>query len=366
MTETIGQRIVVLHHELRERCPALSRMAVAIYDRENDLLKTFVDSTREHESLNHYSVALQQVPSLKDLAEKRCHRIIDDLTTLNSSNSAHTQWLLKQGFRSSYTVPLFGHDQLIGFLFFDADKPRYFDQLIVKTIDVYADLICSVLINELAPLFMLRGALNTAQHLTHHRDTETAAHLSRMSHYSHLLATSLTESHQLDDEYSEFILQYSPLHDIGKIGISDEILLKPGKLSEAEFEVIKSHVQIGLDIIDSIISEFDLGGFSHLSILKNIVGCHHEKYDGSGYPDGLSGEDIPLEGRIVALADVLDALTQPRPYKQAWNFEHAVSHILKLSGSHFDPACCQALDQQRELFREIYQRFSEPSNLTLH
>ena len=210
---------------------------------------------------------------------------------------------------------MYGHEHLIGFLFFDADRPKYFfDEFLIQSLNIYAELVTSVLINELSPIHTLRGALNTARNLTHHRDNETALHLTRMSHYSHLIAKKLSAKYHLSEEFTEYVLQYSPLHDIGKIGIPDEILLKPGKLEDEEFSVIQTHVTIGLDIIDAILREFELTEFSHIDILKNIIGCHHERYDGSGYPRRLQGNDIPIEGRIVAVADVLDALSHPRPY----------------------------------------------------
>lgn len=357
--ESVCNKLVNLHGELRVKFPHLSRMAIAIYDKDNDLLKTFIDSTVGHDPINHYSIELASVPSLKELADTKSYRIIEDLNILGSSKSKHSQWLSEQGFRSSYTVPLFSSNQLIGFLFFDADKPQYFDQFIIKSLNVYAELISTVLINELAPLYTLRGALSTAQHLTHHRDTETALHITRMSHYSYLLAQKLSGKLGLSDEYIEYVLQYSPLHDIGKIGIPDSILLKPGKLTADEFSVIKTHVQIGVDIIDAIIKEFNLEGFSHLSILTNVIGCHHERYDGSGYPHGLKGTDIPLEGRIVAVADVLDALSHPRPYKAAFSFDDSVNYIEVNSGKLFDPECYAILDNSRKDFRAVFEKFKD-------
>lgn len=355
----IGEKIVSLHGELMKAFPDLSRLAIAIYDRENDQLKTFVNSTKKHEPLRNYSACLSETPSLKILAESKQVRVIEDLTTLKNSPSAHTQWLINEGFRSSYTIPMYGHEQLIGFLFFDADKPRYFDQIIVKSLDVYAELITSVLVNELSTIYTLRGALNTARHLTHHRDNETASHLTRMSHYSNLLAQKLAGKHQLGDDYIEFVFQYSPLHDIGKIGISDQILLKPGKLTDEEFDIIRTHVDIGAQIIESILKEFELAELSHVTVLKNIICCHHERFNGSGYPYQLKGTDIPLEGRIVAVADVLDALSHPRPYKKAWSFDHAVDYIVERSGDDFDPDCCDILGQHKEQFRDIFQSFAE-------
>lgn len=358
-SEAIGEKIIHLHNQLRQSWPNLTRLAVAIYEGETGLLKTFASSTDQVSPLLHYSVKLNEVPSLAVLAESGKSRILQQLGELTDSSSLHARWLRESGFRSSYTVPLFGYEALIGFLFFDATEEHYFTPTIVATLTVYSELIGAILINELAPIQVLRGALYTAHHLTHHRDAETAAHLFRMSHYAQLIAIHLADSRPISDEYIEFILQYAPLHDIGKIGISDTILLKPGRLSAEEFVQAKLHVNKGLDIIDTIVNEFNLRHLSHIDILRNLIGTHHEHYDGRGYPHGLSGKAIPLEGRIVAVADVLDALTSPRPYKPAWSFGDAVAYISKHAGSHFDPDCVAALLDHRGEFEAIYDRFTD-------
>lgn len=358
-SDHIGEKIVELHNELRQSWPHLSRLAIAIYDRDTDLLKTFVRSHDTREALQHYSAKLANVPSLKVLAESGKSRNMPDLEVLAESDSAHSKWLLKSGFRSSYTVPLYAHEHFLGFLFFDADESHYFSSEVVSSLAVYAELIGAILVNDLAPANTLRGAINTAKHLTHHRDEETAAHIQRMSHYSQLIAKHMAPSHELSDEYVEFILQYSPLHDIGKIAIPDHILLKPGRLTDSEYEVVKLHVEKGVEILDAIIKEFDFGDMDHLDILRNIIATHHERYDGSGYPQGLVGTDIPLEGRITAVADVLDALTTVRPYKQGWAYDEAVWYIVQQSGLQFDPDCVQVLADHPTEFMEIYQRYQE-------
>jgi len=127
------------------------------------------------------------------------------------------------------------------------------------------------------------------------------------------------------------------MHDIGKIGIPDNILMKPGKLTPAEWEVMKTHAEIGANIIGGYEIKSPL-----LDMARRLAGSHHEKWDGSGYPLGLSGEDIPIEGRITAIADVFDALVSKRVYKQSWSIEEAIEHIKSLSGTQFDPAIVSA------------------------
>lgn len=355
----IGKRIVTLHEEMRKVWPHLCRIAIAVYDDKTDLLKTFVNSTECDGCLSHYSVKLDSVRSLKDLAKTRKTRVINDLEALASSNSEHTKWLLSKGFKSSYTVPIHGHESLVGFLFFDADKTDYFADIIIKSLSVYSELIGALLINEFAPIHTLRGILNTAKHFTYQRDEETSGHIQRMSHYSHLIAMKLAQTMDLSDDYIEYILRYSPLHDIGKIGIPDHILLKAGPLTLEEYAVAREHVPRGIEIIDAIIGEFDLAHLTHLNVLRNIISCHHERYDGSGYPKGLVGDAIPLEGRIVAVADVLDALTARRQYKWAWDFEQSVDYICGNANTMFDPACVSVLDKDRDDFKQILELFKE-------
>lgn len=159
-----------------------------------------------------------------------------------------------------------------------------------------------------------------------YRDNETGLHLVRMSHTVRLLALAAG----IPAAQAELLHQAAPMHDIGKIGIPDHILLKPGKLTPEEFEIMKTHTTIGAEII----GRHDI---PLLQMAHSVALTHHEKWDGSGYPRGLAGEAIPLEGRLTALADVYDALTSERPYKRAWTSEEAFELIRRQSGIHFDP-----------------------------
>ncbi|MCW8916860.1 MAG: response regulator [Magnetovibrio sp.] len=159
-----------------------------------------------------------------------------------------------------------------------------------------------------------------------YKDNETGMHVVRMSKIAELLGRALG----MDDEEAGMLLIASPMHDIGKIGIPDSVLLKPGKLEGEEWETMKSHVNIGAEILGDHASPL-------MEMARVVALTHHEKWDGSGYPDGLKGEDIPLVGRITAVADVFDALTSERPYKKGWPVDEAVDFIKSQSGQHFDP-----------------------------
>ena len=158
------------------------------------------------------------------------------------------------------------------------------------------------------------------------KDNETGLHVIRMSRYARTLALASGWS----EEAAEELMAAAPMHDIGKIGIPDAILLKPGALTPEEWAVMKTHPQIGADIIGADNS-------SILRMAREIALCHHEKWDGSGYPAGLKGDAIPLSARIVTVADVFDALTTARPYKKAWPVEEAIAHLKEGAGHHFDP-----------------------------
>jgi putative two-component system response regulator len=181
-----------------------------------------------------------------------------------------------------------------------------------------------------------------------YRDPETGTHLLRMSNYARLVADQLG----LPRAEQELLLDAAPMHDIGKVATPDHILLKPGKLTAEEFDVMKQHATIGYEILRDSVSPL-------LQCAAVLALAHHEKFDGSGYPQGLCGTSIPLYGRIVAVADVFDALTSERPYKSAWSVEQAVEFLKAGAGSHFDPACVDALLAAWPQVLEIRSRYQD-------
>jgi two-component system, response regulator RpfG len=203
------------------------------------------------------------------------------------------------------------------------------------------------------------AAVRTALQVSQYRDEETGAHLDRMSHYSEVIAQNMSKKKMISNEYIEYVYRYSPLHDIGKVAVPDNILLKPGKFTNAEFDVMKTHVTKGVEIIRSMVNSNGLHSLPHLDVLLNIVNCHHECFDGTGYPNNLSGMDIPLEGRIVTVADVFDALTSKRPYKEAWTNEAAATFLREHAGQKFDPECVEALLVDWGKISQIQKRFRD-------
>jgi two-component system response regulator RpfG len=181
-----------------------------------------------------------------------------------------------------------------------------------------------------------------------YRDEGTGNHVFRMARYSLEIARGLEQ----DDDTCDLIVQAAPLHDIGKIGIPDAILLKPARLTADERSVIETHTTIGFDILKGSASDY-------LSMAASIALHHHERYDGKGYPYGLKAGEIPLEARIVAVADTLDALMTVRPYKEAWSRADALKYIREHSGSRFDPDCVWALLDREEQVRNVYEELPD-------
>lgn len=190
--------------------------------------------------------------------------------------------------------------------------------------------------------------INRLGRAAEYRDNETGLHVQRMSHYCRVLAQQLGAS----DTWVEHLFNAAPMHDIGKIGIPDHILLKPGKLTPEEYRTMQQHTLIGADILGDDASPL-------LQMAAEVARCHHERWDGNGYPEGLKGDAIPLSARIAAIADVFDALTSERPYKSAWSNQQAFAYLKKEAGAQFDPKLVEAFCACEPKLLEIQRRFAE-------
>ena len=355
----LKDKIMSAHRSIQQKFPFIARIAIALYDPETRILKTYLHSSGEDEPLAHYQSTLENAPSLKEILDKGLPRVVNNLVTFESGAHEHTQRIGRQGYAASYTMPMFHSGEFIGFLFFNAYQTDVFTEKVLSILDIYGHLISLMVINELSTFKVMSAALKTTSHITHLRDPETGSHLDRMSRYSRLIAETLADKYDLDDAYIEHIFMFSPLHDIGKISIPDSILLKPGPLNAMERSIMNTHTYIGRQMIDDMISNFGLDSIHHLDILKNIAEFHHEAVNGSGYPSGKTSDEIPLEARIVAVADVFDALTSRRPYKDAWSNAKAFDTLKLLAGETLDLDCVNALIENRQKVESIQQQFKE-------
>ncbi|MGB5276594.1 MAG: HD domain-containing phosphohydrolase [Gammaproteobacteria bacterium] len=355
----LKQKLVSAHQVIKKNLPFIARIAIAIYDPETRVLKTFIHSSDETTPLENYHALIDDAPSLKRILDQRRPRVINNFLTFDHNNKEHNRRLGRAGYAASYTMPIFNNGDFLGFIFFNSFQTEVFDEYALSQLDIFGHLISLMIISELSNIQTLAAALKTSGRITHLRDPETGSHLDRMSRYSRLIASALADKYRLEDDYIEHIFMFSPLHDIGKIGIPDDILMKPDKLDTNEMEIMKTHTIKGREIIDEILINFGLDGVDYVNILRNIAEFHHESVNGAGYPAGRSGDDIPLEARIVAVADIFDALTSRRTYKQAWTNEAAFEALNQLAGEKLDQDCVNALLENIEEIEKIQQQFKQ-------
>ncbi len=356
---TLEEKLVCTHEAIKQYFPFLARIAITIYDPATTLLKSYIDSSDHADPWQHCEAHLEQLPSLKEVLDKGSPRVINNMVTFENKEHGHFKRLGREGYAASYTMPFFDNGVFSGFIFFNSDRTDVFTDDVLHELDIIGHMISLLVMNEMEAVHALTAAVKTSEHITHVRDTETGSHLDRMSRYSRLIAVRLAHKYNLDDSYIEHILSFSTLHDIGKVGIPDSILLKPGKLTREETEMMRTHARRGREIIDDLISNFGLGHFDYVSVLRNIAEYHHEAINGSGYPDGKKGIQIPLEARIVAVADVFDALTSDRSYKKAWSNDKAFAMLRKMAGEKLDRDCVDAIISNRREVEEVQGQFKE-------
>ena len=357
----LRDKLIAAHKSISEIFPFIVRIAITIYDPETTMLKTYLHSSGDDNPLEHYQALLDDAPSLKAMLNKGLPRVVNNLLTFENGEHEHTQRIGREGYAASYTLPMFNDGVFFGFIFFNSSEKDVFTEKVLRQVDIYGHMISLTVLNELTAINTLTAAVKTTGSIIHTRDPETGSHLDRMSRYSRLIAIELADKYHLDDAYIEHIFMFSPLHDIGKIAIPDSILLKPVKLDDNEQAIMQTHAHKGREMVDELLENFGLKNIEYKNVLRNIAEFHHEAINGEGYPSGMKGDEIPLEARIVAVADVFDALTSVRPYKEAWSNEKAINMLNKLSGETLDQDCVNALIKNIEQVEKIQKQFSENS-----
>lgn len=357
----LREKLAAAHRSVQASLPFVARIALTLYDPQTRVLKAYLHTGGEHEPMAHYQALIDNAPSLVEILKRGHPRVINKLLTTQQDAHEHSRRIGREGFAASYTLPMFDNGDFIGFLFFNSFEQDVFSEAVLAQLDLYGHVISLMVVNELSNIRTLSAALKTTGHITHHRDPETGSHLDRMSRYSRLIACALADRYQLDDDYIEHIFMFSPLHDLGKIAIPDRILLKPAGLTEEEMQVMRTHPLRGQEMIADLLANFGLENTENVDMLRNIAFYHHESVNGRGYPEGRVGSAIPLEARIVAVADVFDALTSRRPYKEAWDNDRAFAMLRKMAGEQLDQECVEALLSQRAEIEDIQRQFRENS-----
>jgi HD-GYP domain-containing protein (c-di-GMP phosphodiesterase class II)/HAMP domain-containing protein len=264
------------------------------------------------------------------------------------------------GFAAVLVVPLQEAAHEASALLFAARDPGALPEPAQALLRTVAGPVRAQLDRTLSTEALVVAAVEGLAKLAESRDPETGDHLVRMSAYSAMLGAELARDPArnagVDARYVEDLRRFAPMHDIGKVGIADSILLKPGRLTDEERAEMSRHPLIGADVLRRCEAQMQARGRSVFRVGIEIAEGHHEKWDGSGYPRGLAGEAIPLAARIVAVADVFDALTSKRPYKEAWPVERALAAIDADAGRHFDPAVVAAFHRRLPEILAFYER----------
>ncbi len=275
------------------------------------------------------------------------------------ANNQLSMCLVNEGLNAAASVCLINKLGLHATMVF-ATKEKNYTAEHLEFLNNIASVVSNVLEKTLVMENLVRAAVEGLAKLAESRDPETGDHLIRMAQYSMHIAEELAQvnayKHLITPAYVRDIFHFSPMHDIGKVGIRDDILLKPGKLDEAEMKEMQRHPTIGADVLRKAEQQIESMGHSIFKVGIEIAAGHHEKYDGTGYPAQLKGEAIPLSARIVAAADVFDALTSKRPYKEAWTIEKALALMDEQTGKHFDPDVMAAMKRALPRMLVIYER----------
>ncbi len=275
-------------------------------------------------------------------------------------HSVSLNLIAAEGIKSNMIVPLITNNVVFGFIFISSSRLNHFSEESLE----FASKIIYEISGALNRSYLLKVVLSkmttTFAKLVDRKDNETGDHILRMVSYSKIIAEGLRRmdipTHPVDRRMILEIERNASVHDIGKVGIPDNILKKPGKLTPEEWQIMKTHVMIGGEIFADLRRDLGLFEADFYKVPEEIVKFHHEKFDGSGYPYRLSGAEIPLVARIVALGDVFDALTSERVYKKAFSFEKALEILRESTGTHFDPVVVEAFFNQLDEIKKIYNK----------
>jgi HD-GYP domain-containing protein (c-di-GMP phosphodiesterase class II) len=357
----LNQKLKVIHNMIKKRFNFVDRISVALYDRNSKILKTFLASSGRDYPLEFYDTELEKATSLMEIVRTKRPRVINDLSVFQQGEHEHTKSILDQGYRASYTTAIFFGDELGGFIFFNSYQTDCFDETSTETLDVFSHLISEMVAHELGNMKAVLSALKTVYEILHLPDIQTGPHLERMSMFCRIIAKELALRGKYDftDEDVERISLFSRQYDLDKIELPSSILSKKNSSGVKDQVIIKPYTVKSVELIDSMIDKLGIESFEGIDVLRNIAMYHHEKIDGSGYPLGLKRDKIPIEARIVAVADIFDAMTSQRPYKQAWSNQEAFSMLRRLSRSDVDQDCVEALIKNQNEIEQVQLSFME-------
>lgn len=347
-------KLRLLHEHLAARHPFVERIAVATYDETERTLRAFVDSTDGASPLLRYAAPLAEAPSLREILTTGRPRVVNDLAAFDGSSREHTERIRDGGFRASYTFPMALDGKLWGFLFFNSRSAHVFTEAVLPDLDLYAHLVTVVVTHELVTVRVLAAALATAMKVVRFQDPFAGAYLDRVATHARLLAEGLrrTGRYALTAGDLERLAVAAPLYVSGPGGPSlpVDLFLPSGTPERAAYEAARRGSPKALEKAHSLLLEFFLGAFPSMAVLRRATRTHDAAVEGRA----VEGDGASLEARVVALADVVEALGGPSAGAPRWSLEAVVSRLHELAASDAERDLVRALESQRPALTALW------------
>ena len=354
----LNQQLVNLHKRMKVHHSHVDRVCFVLYDTRDHLLKTYADSAGLALSIAHDEVPISSLPALKQCIETRGYAVLSDLHCLRTS--ALIESLLNEGYQSSLVIPTFSSTQFRGFIFLiSLDKNAFYEHDFAQ-LKPYLEMLQSAILSE----FELVNELVEKAHRLVARSPvyqrESYAHKQRVADYTNRIALGLADQYDFDDEWVEHLTLFAQFHDIGKVMLPAELLCKQSPLTSQELILLQSHIFQGESLLEQLALELGEAQHPSIELFHDIIAYHYEFLDGSGYPRQLRAEEIPISARIVCVANIFDALTSHKPYKQAWSIPYALLELEKMVGEgKLDCDCVNVLREHQHLLKAIIARYPE-------
>lgn len=336
----------------------LHRLTFVLYDNDEHTIKPYADSSALALHHFHDESSLSKQFSLIDSMKSGQPKIWQDIKT--DQSSAYLNTFLEDGFHSLAAVPTHQEDVLIGFVLLASEKANVFTSDSIDVLKPYIDMVKFAVTSEYQLVHSIVDLAEQTQALspTYHRESQ--AHKERVACYCKMIALELADNFKLDNETVEHLALFSQFHDIGKVKLPVELLCKQSNLSASEIDLMKTHINLGIDIINEFIDLLGDPRHPSINLLRDIIAYHYEYIDGTGYPFGKQGDEIPLSARIVAVANIFDALTTHKPYQQAGSICYALLELEKMvAAGKLDKDCVYALRECQHNLKSVADQYPE-------
>ncbi|KGY11729.1 phosphohydrolase [Vibrio tubiashii] len=354
----LNNQFADIQTRMQVHLPKLDKVSFALYDEREHLLKSYADSSSLSLSLTHFEAPLSSLPYLKKSIENRSKAFLNDVRYLHPS--PHIDSLLEEGYHSSVAIPTFVGSSFKGFIFLNSNQKQAFCPHDIEVVKPYLKMLEAAIFSEYQLITALIEKSNKLVARSPVYQKESFSHKQRVSTYTNIIALALADRYGFDDEYVEHLTLLSQYHDMGKVMVPPELLCKQLPLTWEETQTLREHIRYGEEIVNRFVSELNASDHSSAQLMRDVVSYHYEFLDGSGYPHHLNGNTIPISAKIVCVANIFDALTTHKPYKQAWSVPYALLELEKMvCEGKLDANCVNALREQQHQLKSIIQRYPE-------